>query len=435
LNISKKFNVLCACQLPTKAVKKLAKFAYQHHISLFVARSYGLLGYLRIALPELEIYENHNPEFKDLRLNDPFPEFLHFCEHFDIDVNSKEEHKTLTEEERIAKHSDIPWLILAPILRKRFKEKHPTEELNEESFQKFVKNSRLDKPGEGGKKADEENYEELAANSWLVANYEEYYDIPSNVQDLFDDEKIKVNKESDKFWILTAALKAFVEKEGENKHLPLTGSLPDMHGTTANYLALQTIYKDKSNRDFKAFHHHVEETLKAAGKDQKFISEEELERFFKNARFIEVQRYRSVEEEESWNVDFLSGILASTAWDNNAKNIVWYLLLRSVDAFFDKHGRYPGDTDTTYEADIKAVQELAHSLAKESTLDFSPITNLNDYAHEITRYGAGQLHNLASIVGGTVAQEVIKVVTGQWVALNNTWIFSGLDSSSLQFQA
>jgi len=117
------------------------------------------------------------------------------------------------------------------------------------------------------------------------------------------------------------------------------------------------------------------------------------------------------------------------------KNVVWYLLFRAVDSFFDKHGRYPGDTDKTYESDIKLVQELAHSFAKESGLDWSNFPNLNDYAHEITRYGAGELHNIASIVGGTVAQEVIKVVTGQWVAANNTWIFSGINSSSLMFLA
>jgi len=117
------------------------------------------------------------------------------------------------------------------------------------------------------------------------------------------------------------------------------------------------------------------------------------------------------------------------------KNIVWYLLFRAVDAFFEKHGRYPGDTDKTYESDIKLVQEIAHHLVKESGLDFSAFPNLDDYAHEMVRYGAAELHNIASIVGGTVAQEVIKLVTGQWVALNNSWIFSGLNSSSIQFHA
>jgi len=434
----KKFNVICASQMPTSAVKKLAKFAWENKIPLFVQRSYGFLGYLRIAIPELDIYENHDPEFKDLRLNDPFPEFIHFCENFDIDVHTKEENKNLTAEERIAKHSDIPWLILAPILRKRFKEKHPNEDLNEESFQKFVKENRLDDPKSSGKKADEENYDELSANSWLVSNYEEYYEIPNSVQEIFEDPKINVNSDSGKFWVLAAALKSFVAKEGNNKHLPLTGSLPDMHGTSANYLSLQSVFKDKSNRDFKCFREHFHVVHNKVGTFKHFtsISDEEVERFFKNCRFIEAVKYRSLEEEHhSWNVDSLSTLLMSTEWDNNAKNVVWYLLLRSVDSFFDKHARYPGDTNSTYESDIKSLQEIVHHLVKESSLDFSHFQNLNDYAHEMTRYGAAELHNVASIVGGTVAQEVIKVVTGQWVAVNNTWIFSGLDSSSLQFQA
>ena len=430
----KKFNILCASQVPTSAVRKLAKFAWEHKIPLFVQRSYGFVGYIRIAVPELDIYENHNPEFKDLRLNDPFPEFLHFCENFDIDVNTKEENKKLTEKERVAFHSDIPWLILAPILRKRFLEKHSAEELDEENFKKFVLECRLEVEG---KKVLEENYDELAANAWLVASYEDYYDIPSNVQDVLDDEKTNVTNESTKFWVLAAALKAFVEKEGNGKHLPLTGSLPDMHGSSANYLSLQAVFKEKSNKDFKALREHFHQIHNKVGTFKHFasISDEEVERFFKNSRFIELLRYRSLEEEHHWNKDALSGILSSFEWDSNAKNIVWYFLLRAVDNFYEQHKRYPGDTDATYENDINALQQVVHQQVKETGLDFSSIPNLDDYAHEMARYGAGELHNVASIVGGTVAQEIIKVVTGQWVALNNTWIFSGLDSSSFQFEA
>ena len=416
----KKFNVICTCQMPSSTVEKLAKFAWENNIAFFNARSYGFLGYLRISLPELRIYENHNPDFKDLRLNDPFPEFLNFATNFDIDV--KEEN--LTAGERVAKHADIPWLILAPTLRKRWKESvgEIDEDDYEESFKKFVKDSRAQNAEDNKRKADEENYDELASNAWLVVKYEEYYDIPSNVQDVFDDPKIEVNADSDKFWVLSAALKSFVEKEGNGKHLPLTGSLPDMHGSTVNYLALQQIYKDKSNSDYKAFEEHLNNVMKKVGKFNHFqeITTTEIERFFKNARFIEIQRYRSLEDEKQWNIDDLSMMLQSVAWDENSKNLVWYLLFRAVDTFFQKNGRYPGDTDETYESDIKVLQEITNTLAKESGLDFSVIENLNDYAHEMARYGAGELHNIASIVGGTVAQEVIKVVTGQWVASNNT---------------
>jgi NEDD8-activating enzyme E1 regulatory subunit len=347
--------------------------------------------------------------------------------------------QNLTAGERVALHADIPWLILAPVLRRKWKEAvgEIDQDEAEESFKKFVKESRINSAEKEGK-ALEENYDELAANAWLVVNYDEYYDIPQNVQDVFDDDKININADSDKFWVLSAALKSFVAKEGNGKHLPLTGALPDMHGSTQNYLALQTIYKEKSNNDLKAFNQHLESVMKQVGKFNHFteITITEVERFYKNTRFIEVQRYRSLEQEQQWNVDDLSILFMMINEDDNAKNIVWYLLFRAVDAFFIKNGRYPGDTDKTYEEDIKAVQELAQSLAKESNLDFvGAFPNLNDYAHEMTRYGAGELHNIASIVGGTVAQEVIKTVTGQWVSLNNTWVFNGINSSSLMFSA
>jgi len=438
INYFAKFNVICACQMPTSTVNKLAKFAWEHNIPFFNARSYGFLGYIRIVLPELRIYENHDPEFKDLRLNDPFPEFQQFAENFDIDVLKE---TNLTAGERLAKHLDIPWLILAPTLRKRWKEKvgDIDEDEAEDSFKQFVKSSRLvdPDPQKNGALADEENYEELANNAWLVVKYEEYYNIPQNVQDVFDDDKININADSDKFWVLANALKSFVEKEGQGKHLPLTGALPDMNGSTVNYLSLQKVYKDKSNQDIKSFNEHLQNAIKKVGKFKHFteIDNIEFERFFKNARFIEVSRYRSIEQEySSWNVDELS-IHTSNTWDDNSKNVVWYLLFRAADRFFDKHGRYPGNTDETYESDIKIMQGLAQDIAKESGLDWSNFPNLNDYAHEMTRYGGGELHNVASIVGGTVAQEVIKTVTGQWVAANNTWIFSGINSSSLLFQA
>jgi len=172
-----------------------------------------------------------------------------------------------------------------------------------------------------GQKASEENYDELANNAWLIVKYEEYYDIPQNVQDVFDDERMNINAESDKFWVLANALKSFVDKEGNGKHLPLTGALPDMHGSTVNYLSLQKVYKDKSNNDYKSFSHHLENSIKKVGKFHHFteIDNIEIERFFKNARFIEVQRYRSIEVElGGWNVDELS-IHTGNTWDDNSK--------------------------------------------------------------------------------------------------------------------
>jgi amyloid beta precursor protein binding protein 1 len=46
------------------------------------------------------------------------------------------------------------------------------------------------------------------------------------------------------------------------------------------------------------------------------------------------------------------------------------------------------------------------------------------------RAGGGELHNIASLAGGLVAQEVIKVVTKQYIPVDNTCIFDGIQSTS-----
>ncbi|KAK6052375.1 hypothetical protein COOONC_10117 [Cooperia oncophora] len=53
---------------------------------------------------------------------------------------------------------------------------------------------------------------------------------------------------------------------------------------------------------------------------------------------------------------------------------------------------------------------------------------------EICRYGAGELHVVASLVGGIAAQEVIKLATNQYVPLDNTFVFDGHTQRSSVFR-
>ena len=46
------------------------------------------------------------------------------------------------------------------------------------------------------------------------------------------------------------------------------------------------------------------------------------------------------------------------------------------------------------------------------------------------RAGGGELHNISSLAGGLVAQEVIKTVTKQYVPVDNTCLFDGIKSTS-----
>jgi amyloid beta precursor protein binding protein 1 len=46
------------------------------------------------------------------------------------------------------------------------------------------------------------------------------------------------------------------------------------------------------------------------------------------------------------------------------------------------------------------------------------------------RARGGELHNISSLWGGVVSQEIIKVVTKQYVPVDNTLLFDGIQSTT-----
>jgi amyloid beta precursor protein binding protein 1 len=49
-------------------------------------------------------------------------------------------------------------------------------------------------------------------------------------------------------------------------------------------------------------------------------------------------------------------------------------------------------------------------------------------AEEVARAKGGELHNISALTGGMVAQEVIKIITKQYIPIDNTCIFDGITS-------
>lgn len=49
-------------------------------------------------------------------------------------------------------------------------------------------------------------------------------------------------------------------------------------------------------------------------------------------------------------------------------------------------------------------------------------------AREVARAGGGELHNVSALTGGMVAQEMIKIITKQYIPIENTCIFDGIGS-------
>ena len=59
---------------------------------------------------------------------------------------------------------------------------------------------------------------------------------------------------------------------------------------------------------------------------------------------------------------------------------------------------------------------------------FAENERLIQAAEEIARAGSGELHNIAAVTGGMVAQEVIKIITNQYIPVDNACIFDGISS-------
>jgi amyloid beta precursor protein binding protein 1 len=59
---------------------------------------------------------------------------------------------------------------------------------------------------------------------------------------------------------------------------------------------------------------------------------------------------------------------------------------------------------------------------------------INEAMEETRRAGAGELHNISSFAGGTVAQEALKLLTRQYVPLDNTFVFDGVKSRGGMFR-
>jgi amyloid beta precursor protein binding protein 1 len=47
-------------------------------------------------------------------------------------------------------------------------------------------------------------------------------------------------------------------------------------------------------------------------------------------------------------------------------------------------------------------------------------------AQEVARAAGGELHNVAALTGGLVAQETIKIITKQYIPIDNTCIYDGI---------
>ncbi|KAJ1933043.1 hypothetical protein GGF37_006856, partial [Kickxella alabastrina] len=230
----------------------------------------------------------------------------------------------------------------------------------------------------------------------------------------------------DKFWLLTRALRRYIESDYAKGMLPLSGTIPDMKADTKGYIALQRVYKQRADEDKAELAKHIRDVLQAANLPECFITQGEVDTYCKNARRLRLLRFTPLHTEIKSGPASTEGIAYSEA-------LFHYVLFRGSAAFYAAHARYPGAVSSDSNAGID-IAELVHSDAMELETISNGLLALWGIADqavpkglsaEFARSGHDELHNVASMAGGVIAQEAIKLITHQYVPANNLCIIDG----------
>jgi amyloid beta precursor protein binding protein 1 len=331
-------------------------------------------------------------------------------------------------------HGHLPYILLLLHYLEKWKEDHegrsPENYKDKTAFKEMVRAAARRDNAEGG----EENFDEAVAAVMKTINAPS---LRSNVRDMFElGECINPTKDSANFWVIASAIKTFYEKEGV---LPLPGSVPDMKAQSADYIQLQTIYKSKARRDVMEVTAIVRDIEKRLERDAP-IPDQEIEAFCKNAAHIKIIHGSSIPVHDTFfqslPVKSAKKIINEYLPNPDSLFPIW-LSFCVFDAIVNKS---PGSFSTTSLADperwknqvgkdIAAIYKAGNN-QETAGIDEEVMERVYAIAKEMQRSEGGELHNIAALTGGMVAQEAIKVVTRQYVPVDSTCIFDGVFSKS-----
>ncbi|TWU78918.1 hypothetical protein ED733_007914 [Metarhizium rileyi] len=379
----------------------LETYAERQNIPLLSVHSVGYYSYFTLKLPEhLPIVDTHPNEdlAVDLRLLDPWSELSMFTSQLTKDIDAQSDHD----------HGHLPFVVILLYYLGKWKDAHggdpPLTFSDKKAFRELVANGTRRNNSEGG----EENFEEAVA---AVMKHITPSSLPTSLQQIFDYSSSVKASTKESFWIIAAAVKQFYQK---HQQLPLYGGIPDMKAESKTYIKLQSLYQIKAKKDAREVTSIVR-TLKG-GED---VAQTEVELFCKNAKFIKLVQnsvdaptINSIIDNELLKDEGL----AEAGAEMLVSSILIYLAL-SASTFIS--------TDS--------AQDIA-DLVASSVPRLSGNRGLFQIAQEIIRSNGCEIHNTAALTGGMVSQEMIKLITKQYVPIDNICIFDGIGSRCQVFR-
>lgn len=294
---------------------------------------------------------------------------------------------------------------------------------------------------------DEENFDEACAAVLKSLNPPNASSTVSSI--LTAGEALDLDATSSPFWVIANAIQQFYTKHGE---LPLPGAVPDMKAQSADYIKLQNIYKNKAREDCAEVLAAVRALEKSTGRSPKLaVDEKEVENFCKGAAHIHLVRGRPLQlVQPDKPVSFRDRADSLVFELTNPESLIGlYIAFLAWDEFVATHTssshemggegiRVPGSDEAEIENDQNRMVGIAHKIVDilideaGTRIEDPEYTEIKDKISaicvELVRAGGSEMHNIASLTGGMVAQEVIKVITKQYIPVDNTCLFDGIES-------
>lgn len=405
------FTLVIACGCSDKTLSLLSSKVEAAKIPLLVVRTSGFFGYFRLQMSEHVIVETHPDNVApDLRLDVPWPDL----------ANWLEAEGRRMEVMDLKDHSHTPYPVIIYRQLQQWMEnnngKQPGNYKEKKQFREEMMKGVRKRENNEEVNEDEENFEEAgkAVNTVLVKTT-----IPSSTRTIIEDTQAEnITASSSNFWILAHALRDFVSCEDR---LPVSGIVPDMFSDSERFIKLQNIYKDKANQDAEVIGRKVAQVLESLGRGSDTISDIEVRRFCKEARYLRVLRGSSLSRE------FRSSNLSQHLEDPES-DVLYYIVLRAVDQYMSQFNANPGLTKADIDLDVGRLKTIISAMLTQIGVG-SSVQGLDEHIQEICRYGGAELHSVAAFLGGVVAHEVIKLVTGQYVPLDNMIIYNAVTSN------
>lgn len=382
-------------------------------------RSIGFFGTARLQLKEHCIVETH-PDNKpnDLRIDRPFDQLRQHLEQSSLGLK-------------------VPWPVVLYKFLKQWSVANggrmPTT---------YKEKCELRKMISGAMTKDEENYEEaIRAVNTSFGGGRPSADLLAL---LGDGSCMELCKDSKRFWILTRAVRDFCAKGAEdeavdgsaapnpdggsgkpqegnvtekngnddaakaspNGMLPLSGVIPDMTSSTANFINLQNVFRAKALADAELVYANVQHHLAVLGLPVEHIGLSETQQFCREVATLGIVRGTRICDEYAGGCPELPNLTEQLdAPDSLAGH---YVALRAMDRFRSEHGCDPGEVHV--EADTAKLKAIAGKLLTEWGVGQA----LNDdLAHEVCRCGGAEVHSVSAFLG-------------EWFLLMWGWGYSNL---------